>query len=128
MASIPSAAMIGCWESGAAIVTNPAPVLNAARPTRAAAPVFPTDPATTTRWPKAPLWASTSLGGKRGAMSAIYRRNTVIPSRVEESGTPMSMSFTNPARAAPGWRSRPRFNPAKVVVNVAWVVGPRRRP
>ncbi|HAM55271.1 MAG TPA: hypothetical protein DCQ64_07635 [Candidatus Rokubacteria bacterium] len=51
MGSMPSAATMGCCEAGVAMVTSPAPLRRAARPASAAAPVFPTEPATTRRWP-----------------------------------------------------------------------------
>ena len=50
-----------------AIVQRPTPLRSAARPASTAAPVLPSDPATTRRWPKRPLWASGSRGGKDAA-------------------------------------------------------------
>src|SRR6266545_3714588 len=62
--SMPRAATMGCCEAGVAMVQRPTPLRSAARPVRAAAPVLPTDPAITSRWPKLPLWASGCRGGK----------------------------------------------------------------
>ena len=43
------AATMGCWEAGAPIVQRPTPLRSAARPASTAAPVLPSEPATTSR-------------------------------------------------------------------------------
>ena len=53
-------------EAGQATVTSPAPLLSAAPAHSAAAPAMPTLPATTSTWPRSPLWV---LRGYRGMKS-----------------------------------------------------------
>ncbi len=121
------AATTACCDAGAAMVQRPTPLRSAARPASTAAPVLPSEPATTSRWPKRPLWASRSRGGKSGRTSAASRRQVVMPRRASSADTPMSPISTAPACAAAGASSRLRLSPAKVTVRQAFTVGPRQR-
>ena len=96
----------------------------AARAASAAAPVFPRDPPTTSRWPYVPLWASRGRSGKSRATSARSTRNVAMSRPTSSSGIPMGTTCTRPASAAPGPASRPRFRPAKVAVTAARTAGP----
>ena len=49
MSSMAKPATIGCWEDAVATVHSPTPLLRAAEPARAAAPLLPREPATTRR-------------------------------------------------------------------------------
>jgi hypothetical protein len=51
MSSIIPRATVATARFAVAIVTKPAPMRRAALPARTAAPVLPTDPPSTTRWP-----------------------------------------------------------------------------
>ena len=65
MASIIWGAKTAFKLSAIPSVTSPAPALNADMDVIAAAPVFPGEPAITSRWPVLPLWVSEGLGAKQ---------------------------------------------------------------
>ncbi len=91
--------------AGVATVTRPAPDRSAPTAARCAAPVFPRDPATTSTWPKSPLWASGRRAGTsvrtlvaREQLARAARRGASMTS----SGIPMSATTRSPASTLGG--------------------------
>ena len=80
MSSAASDATMGRQLAGVAIVTRPAPERSAAIPARNAAPVLPTDPATTVTRPKSPLCESAVLGSISSRSCSGVSRSTCGPS------------------------------------------------
>ena len=65
-------------------------------------------------------------GARASASSRSSRRPA--PSPPPRRGRPMSATVTSPARAGPGWSTRPRFWRPKVTVRSASTQGPSGRP
>ena len=64
-------------------VTRPAPARSPPWQARAAAPVLPSEPASTRRWPKVPLWLSQGRGGSSSRSSRASASETLrLPGQV----------------------------------------------
>ena len=119
-----SAATTGCCDAGVAQVTRPVPERRAPRHASTAAPVRPTEPATTRRCPYVPLWAPIGRRGRAVRTSAASSRAVGMPSSSHARGMPRSAISTRPACATPsGWTS-PSFGSPKVTVARARTTGP----
>src|SRR5208337_2591319 len=102
--------MQGCGEatqadgSGIASVTRPAPPRRAACPASTAAPVLPTDPATSSTWPYEPLWDSAArTNGKPANSSAPAQRTCDFPiSSTSAAGEPINRTTNCPQHPASG--------------------------
>src|SRR5688572_3944186 len=124
IASTRSEATTGCALAAVATVTSPAPARIAARAHSAAAPVLPTEPATTRRWPYVPLWLSRGRRGNSGATSARSSRNVMISRVSSAAGTPISTTSTRPASSTPAPTTSPTLRAANVGVSQACTTGP----
>ena len=97
------AAWIDCRAPGQAMRTAPAPNSRADRAVRAAAPVSPADPPTTSTEPALHLWASRARSGT-GASASSHTRNTDRSPR-----RPMSMISISPHRSGSPPQEMPRL-------------------
>ena len=107
MNSMPSDAMTGRALSAVATVTRPAPARNAARAARAAAPVFPTEPARIRTCPKVPLCASSFRGRAIHATSSPrvrFRKSSGYSSRAS-GGVPICLTTHSPTASQAGGKT-----------------------
>ncbi len=101
-------------------VTRPAPLRKAAIEVIAAAPVFPGDPATTSKWPVVPLWASGIRGVKQDWIRSLVKSHwRGITSATIWGGMPISTMLSAPVYCMPGWILWPVLAKAKVAVALA---------
>src|ERR1700719_260938 len=126
MYSACAAATVASAGSGVASVTNPAPPRSAACPHNIAAPVFPTDPATSSTCPYDPLCASAALcNGSSENSSGPAQRNFPFPtSSTSAAGVPISRTTSAPQLPASADTSCPIFGAVNVTVRCARKTGP----
>ena len=105
------------------MVTSPTPERSAPVAASTAAPVFPIDPATIKRCPKAPLCAPRARRGNAAAASASSSRNSVgWAVSMLAGGMPMSATTSSPISSQAGGSTWPRFAAANVTVSAARAV------
>ena len=122
------AAIVGRHDLGVAIVTSPAPDRSAPMAVRCAAPVFPSEPATTSTRPKSPLCESVARAGTISRMRSRVSSSRCGPSMSSSSGSgiPMSAITRSPACVSAGGNTSGIFGAASVTVIVASTAGPAR--
>jgi hypothetical protein len=115
--------------AGVTIVTRPAPARNAPRPDRIAAPLFPSEPATSKTCPKVPLWDLTErTSGNRANSSGPAQRSVPCPiSSTSAAGEPIAQTSNAPTASASRDRSWPTLGAVKVTVRCAQRTGPSAR-
>ena len=110
-------------------VTSPAPARKAEMEVMAAAPVFPGDPAITSKWPVVPLWASGTRGLKQDWIISLVKSHRPGPTSLTIwDGIPISTILSDPTYAAPGRTMWPVLAKAKVAVALARIHTPHAWP